>query len=103
MVNTKSSLLAFGTLMFSLLWMQPCPWRITEAPGFALENSLNGENFILPSGNIACNLWENNSLRCDIRNGLNPLPKSTCALDWTGISLGKSQKARPTCAGDTVF
>lgn len=88
-------LFIFGSLVATI--------AIVAVPGLAISNSLHGDNFILPSDNIACNFWENKYLRCDLKSGLKPRPKSTCDLDWTGISLGRVGSAKPTCAGDTVF
>ena len=61
--------------------------------------------FQMPSKNIGCGYLSGLGpavLRCDIRSGLKPEPRSRCELDWTGISMGGGA-ARPTCAGDTVF
>jgi hypothetical protein len=33
---------------------------------------------------------------------MRPVPRGTCDLDWTGISMGAGA-AHATCAGDTVF
>ncbi|AFY96212.1 DUF6636 domain-containing protein [Chamaesiphon minutus] len=74
-----------------------------DRPSLAIDNDLNGDGFRLPSGNIACYLSNNKDLRCDIRSGLNPKPKSPCELDWTGISLDRHKPAQPSCAGDTIF
>jgi uncharacterized protein DUF6636 len=63
--------------------------------------------FRMPSRNIACALEPAVGaapavLRCDILSGLRPEPRRACELDWTGLSLGRTGRARPTCAGDTV-
>lgn len=61
--------------------------------------------FQMPSKNIGCGYLSGLGpavLRCDIRSGLKPEPRSRCELDWTGISMGGGAP-RPTCAGDTVF
>lgn len=63
------------------------------------------EVFQTPSRNIACGYVTGlgpASLRCDIRSGLRPEPRSACELDWTGLTLGVTGRARPSCAGDTV-
>lgn len=64
------------------------------------------QQFQTPSKNIACGyaagLGGPPSLRCDIRSGLRPEPRTACQLDWTGVSIGPTGRARPTCAGDTV-
>jgi hypothetical protein len=92
----KFNWLAMGALTIAV--------GIVDRPSWALENGLNSKSFLLPSGNIACTLWDERYLRCDLRSGLNPQPKSpACELDWTGISLDRTTKAQPTCAGDTVF
>jgi hypothetical protein len=75
-------------------------------PAMSIEQSGNIEGFILPSRNIYCLYFpdgNNTTLRCDLRSGLIPRPKAACDLDYTGISLGKKGRARPTCAGDTAF
>ena len=59
-------------------------------------------SFRTPSRNIACALYAN-VLRCDVLSGLRPPPRARCELDWTGVSLGIRGRARPTCAGDTVY
>jgi hypothetical protein len=61
-----------------------------------------GVFFQTPSRNIGC-AYFNGSLRCDVRSGLRPVPRGRCELDWTGISLGSTGRARPTCAGDTAY
>ena len=66
-----------------------------------LPAGVKAAGFRLPSGNIACGLVVN-TLRCDILSGLRPEPRSTCELDWTGLTLSAGGRARPTCAGDTV-
>ena len=66
------------------------------------------ETFRTPSRNIAC-LYAPASagapamLRCDILTGLRPEPRNACRLDWTGLGLGLTGRARPTCAGDTTY
>ncbi|HEU0303878.1 MAG TPA: DUF6636 domain-containing protein [Gaiellaceae bacterium] len=62
--------------------------------------------FRMPSKNIACAYatgFGPVTLRCDILSGLKPEPRRRCELDWTGVSMGAANAARPTCAGDTVF
>jgi len=61
--------------------------------------------FRTPSGNIECmyaaidgKAW----VRCDIRSGLVPVPRGRCELDWTGLSVGRTGRGTPTCAGDTT-
>jgi hypothetical protein len=64
--------------------------------------------FQTPSKNIGC-LYSAAAnqrtafLRCDILSGLRPEPKASCRLDWTGFSMSADSRARPTCAGDTVY
>lgn len=63
--------------------------------------------FRMPSKNIACAYSAGGgfgpvNLRCDILSGLKPSPRGRCELDWTGVSMGTG-RARPTCAGDTVY
>lgn len=58
--------------------------------------------FRMPSKNVGC-LYFAPGLRCDVLSGLKPEPRAACELDWTGISLGRTGRARPTCAGDTAF
>ena len=61
-----------------------------------------GPTFRTPSGNIGCGHYAG-WLRCDVLSGLRPEPTSACELDWTGVSLAATGRARPTCAGDTVY
>ena len=67
-----------------------------------LAGSATSADFVTPSRNIACAFFSG-SLRCDILSGLRPEPSARCELDWTGITLLRSGRARATCAGDTVF
>lgn len=64
--------------------------------------------FQSPSKNIGC-LYAPPAagraayLRCDILSGVKPKPRGSCRLDWTGFSMAPRARARPTCAGDTVY
>ena len=63
--------------------------------------------FRMPSRNIACAVepalaGAKPVLRCDVLSGLRPAPRRACELDWTGLSIGATGRATPTCAGDTV-
>ena len=61
------------------------------------------EFFRMPSGNIGCVFVARGaSLRCDILSGLRPEPRGRCELDWTGLNVAATGRARPTCAGDTA-
>jgi hypothetical protein len=61
------------------------------------------EFFRLPSGNIGCvYAAQGASLRCDILSGLRPQPRGRCELDWTGLTITATGRARPQCAGDTA-
>lgn len=61
------------------------------------------ELFRTPSGNIGCAYAARAAtLRCDILSGLRPQPRGRCALDWTGLTLTVTGRAKPQCAGDTV-
>jgi hypothetical protein len=68
----------------------------------ALAAPPRAASFRMPSGNIAC-VYGAGSLRCDVLSGLRPEPRGRCELDWTGLTLGVTGAARPTCAGDTVY
>ena len=60
--------------------------------------------FQLPSRNIGCAYGTSPTyLRCDIRSGLKPAPRGKCDLDWTGLQITPTGRARPTCAGDTAL
>jgi hypothetical protein len=64
--------------------------------------------FKTPSGNIGCGYFgafqgQPASLRCDIRSGLKPQPRRACELDWTGLTVGPTGRARAVCAGDTAY
>ena len=62
------------------------------------------ESFRMPSGNIGCTYGRAAAtLRCDILSGLRPEPSRRCELDWTGITLVATGRARPQCAGDTAY
>lgn len=74
---------------------------VTSASGAPTELAF----FQTPSKNIACGYatgFGPASLRCDIRSGLRPEPRGACELDWTGVSMNATGRARPACAGDTV-
>jgi hypothetical protein len=64
--------------------------------------------FQMPSKNIGC-LYAPAApgraayLRCDILSGVKPKPRGSCQLDWTGFTMVANGRARPTCAGDTVY
>jgi hypothetical protein len=58
--------------------------------------------FRTPSGNIGC-VVGGGELRCDVLSGLRPEPRGRCELDWTGLTLQATGRARPACAGDTVY
>ncbi|MEA2435425.1 MAG: hypothetical protein QOG54_2882 [Actinomycetota bacterium] len=75
--------------------------QLTVAP-LGAQAALRSRAFQTPSGNIGC-LLAGGHLRCDILSGLNPEPNRPCELDWTGLSIGREARARPVCAGDTVF
>jgi len=74
----------------------------TSLLALVLPGGANAAGFRTPSGNIACGLF-GSVLRCDILSGLRPEPRGACELDWTGLTLTAGGRARPTCAGDTVF
>ena len=62
------------------------------------------ESFRMPSGNIGCTYGRaSQTLRCDILSGLRPEPRRRCELDWTGITLVATGRARAQCAGDTAY
>jgi hypothetical protein len=58
--------------------------------------------FQMPSKNIGCTLGEG-VLVCDVLSGLNPEPKKSCELDWTGMEMERLGPAQPRCAGDTAY
>ena len=65
------------------------------------------DTFRTPSGNIGC-VYDSRPayLRCDIRSGLRPAPARPkgCALDWgLSLNMGRTSRARTTCAGDTAL
>lgn len=79
---------------------------LTGAAGAALDSRDAFVPFRMPSKNIACAYvtgFGPVTLRCDIFSGLKPEPRRPCELDWTGVSMGSVGRARPTCAGDTVY
>jgi uncharacterized protein DUF6636 len=62
------------------------------------------EFFRTPSKNIGCVYSTGPAyLRCDVLSGLKPEPRGKCELDWTGLELAPTGRARPTCAGDTAY
>ena len=87
-------------MLVTALWM-----LLAAAP--AGSSSAAGEvswvAFRTQSRAIAC-AYLAPELRCDVLGrGLRPEPKRPrCRLDWVGMSLRRSEFARPVCAGDTV-
>jgi hypothetical protein len=66
------------------------------------------DRFQMPSKNIGCLYAPAGPgraayLRCDILSGVKPKPRGSCQLDWTGFTMVANARARPTCAGDTVY
>jgi hypothetical protein len=62
------------------------------------------EFFRTPSKNIGCVYSSGPTyLRCDVLSGLKPEPSGTCDLDWTGLTMGLTGRAKPMCAGDTAY
>src|SRR5688572_15903492 len=64
--------------------------------------------FQTPSKNIGCLYAPAGAgraayLRCDVLGGVKPKPRGSCQLDWTGFTMAARGRARPTCAGDTVY
>jgi len=78
----------------------PSPSLPDEAPP-----TTSSDQFQTPSGNIACYRLDD-SLRCDISSGLQPLPPkpSSCEFDW-GLSVGMEERgaAEFGCVSDTVL
>jgi hypothetical protein len=71
----------------------------------ATATEVTDANFVSPSGNIGCYL-DKSGARCDIvrKNWEPPPAPGDCDLDWgTGLSVYRAEKARFTCAGDTVL
>ncbi|HEY7195759.1 MAG TPA: DUF6636 domain-containing protein [Gaiellaceae bacterium] len=78
---------------------------VTAAPAGAVAH---WKAFRTPSKNIGCLYVPafdhvKAFLRCDILSGLEPRPTASCELDWVGLMLHRIGKARPACAGDTVY
>ena len=73
---------------------------ISAAPAPAAEV----EFFRSPTGNIGCVYAD--YLRCDVRDGIKPLPPmpKSCEFDWgQGFWLHKTGEAKVVCAGDTTL
>jgi len=66
------------------------------------QPALTTPTFQMPSKNIGCTYGEG-VLVCDILSGLNPEPKQSCELDWTGMEMERLGPAQPRCAGDTAY
>lgn len=64
--------------------------------------TLSSPTFQMPSKNIGCTFGEG-VLVCDVLSGLNPEPKKSCELDWTGMEMESNGPAQPRCAGDTAY
>ena len=64
--------------------------------------TLSSPTFQMPSKNIGCTFGEG-VLVCDVLSGLNPEPKKSCELDWTGMEMEPNGPAQPRCAGDTAY
>ena len=76
--------------------LEPEPTVSTSAP------ALKTPTFQMPSKNIGCTFGEG-VLVCDVLSGLNPEPKKSCELDWTGMEMESNGPAQPRCAGDTAY
>ena len=82
---------------------------LAVAAALAVSGSASAgiSSFKTPSGNIGCGYDSAPPyLRCDIWSGLKPTPPrpSGCDLDWGfSLNIGRSGRARVTCAGDTVL
>jgi hypothetical protein len=83
----------------------------SEHPSRKTSNSLNRstDSFVTPSGNIYCALVGENkdSLRCEIRSMLKPLPPQPysgyCEFDWgAGFLLRQQGKPEILCISDTI-
>ena len=74
----------------------------TEPIPTVTPSSLSSRTFQMPSKNIGCTVGEG-VLVCDILSGLNPEPKKSCELDWTGMEMETLGTAQPRCAGDTAY
>ena len=73
------------------------------AAPYALAQSNSA--FRMPSGNIACAVFDN-TLRCDLRENQAKLPPqpASCDLDWgNAFEMGVKAKPGRICHGDTVF
>jgi hypothetical protein len=91
---------AIGTLLAAIAVTAIPTQGALELPRFI--------RFQTPSKNIGC-LYSPSLerrpayMRCDILSGLRPKPTASCELDWTGYTIQADSRARPTCAGDTVY
>jgi hypothetical protein len=76
---------------------------VVGAPAASASGNVSWVAFRTQSRAIAC-AYVAPELRCDVlARGLRPEPKRPrCQLDWVGLSLRRSEFARPVCAGDTV-
>jgi hypothetical protein len=98
--NSQSTGLTCSNATDDGFFLSQAEWRIASS---TTDPAVHGDFFHTPSGNIACAHMDR-LLRCDIGGGLVPEPSEDCSLDWVGILLGPDgQRARPMCAGDTVF
>lgn len=74
--------------------------------GFSLSARADmSDGFQMPSGKIACQIFEG-ILRCDVLDNLAPLPPrpKSCDLDWGhAFTMGQKTKSHLLCAGDTVM
>jgi hypothetical protein len=81
---------------------------VAGAAAQAASDATRFARFRTPSKNIGCLYARADGprpgyLRCDILSGVKPAPSGSCRLDWTGFSMVAKARARPTCAGDTVY
>jgi hypothetical protein len=92
--TTETVVVATETEVSTVTAAQPVPTVTTIA--------LSSRTFQMPSKNIGCTQSED-VLVCDILSGLNPEPKRSCELDWTGMEMERSGPAQARCAGDTAY
>ena len=91
--TTETAVVATQTVVDTVT-LEPIPTITTT--------TLSSPTFQMPSKNIGCTAGEG-VLVCDILSGLNPEPKKSCELDWTGIEMESRGSSQPRCAGDTAY
>jgi hypothetical protein len=70
------------------------------------SQNITSDSFQTPSGNIHCEIYDNNALRCDLMSRTNQAPKkpADCPVDYGNVFELRNNKGGTNllCYGDTI-